>query len=98
MPDFSQWKSFVVHIFLYHIVVENEIYICGCAKRLFHPIMFKFDFEVNNDENIDQTLNFETEPDEPAGVVQSTPELEPFTELSLDQLVRGSHHLEKCSP
>jgi hypothetical protein len=59
--------------------------------------MFKFDFEVNNDENIDQTLNF-AGPDEPAGVAQTTPELEPFAELSLDQLVRGSHHLEKCSP
>jgi hypothetical protein len=52
--------------------------------------MFKFDFEVNNEENIDQTLSFETEPDKPAGVAQTTPELEPFTELSLDQLVRGS--------
>jgi len=52
--------------------------------------MFKFDFEVNNEENSDQTLSFETEPDDLAGVAQTIPELEPFTELSLDQLVRGS--------
>lgn len=56
--------------------------------------MFKFDFDLNDNENIEQKLNFRAEPDDEVSQV-ATPELEPFAEHPLDQLVRAPQNSQK---